>query len=134
MNNRFSEYVKGSAFTLVLSKHMINSLLAMKEGMHEKRLMMGYYHALERRGLVQWAQDEDSMGSGGFITIAGKMVCSLLEHAGYSIDLNTIDSDDEHRQIWGNDHLLQVNSRQARKIIELEAKIQELTNVSADTT
>ncbi len=75
----FREYVRGSAFSLTLSKRMIGVLLYLcDKGPEDERLNLAPYQALHRRGLVDFKE-----GQGYSPTIAGMKVADLLKIAGF---------------------------------------------------
>lgn len=79
----FREYVTSTAFVIMLSQRMVETLGAMRGG--ERHKLNDYPHflstirALQARGLTWWDEAEDRMkGSPHKLTEAGKLVAELL--------------------------------------------------------
>ena len=80
MNKQFQEHVTSAAFSLNLSKRMINVLLHLNgSGPEDERLNLAPYQALQRRGLASFKE-----GKGFAITREGQLVAQLVECAGFS--------------------------------------------------
>lgn len=93
--NRFQSHVTSTAFSLSLSRNMIDELLCL--GYMEPRQTTRFWafnhtgtkQSLVRRGLVEtWAVKDDT---GNFLTEAklteaGKILCQLLSLAGFKFD------------------------------------------------
>lgn len=78
--SKFKEYVRSSSFRLDLSERQIVALLALAErGVEDERGIIAPYHALGRRGLVDW-----NSGEGCTLTAAGRLVVQMLCLAGFS--------------------------------------------------
>lgn len=80
----FATHVRGVAFSLQLSRRMVDLLLWLDSGNGLK----GDWHlttgrCLEDRGLARWKRDSDGTGQGIFITEAGRKTADLLRLAGY---------------------------------------------------
>lgn len=112
--SEFSEYVTSTAFNLNLSKSMVSMILLMnyvEQANEDTSLAIvssGFYNAntlksLRSRGLIEWRTEkvpenkkkpfgphtEDTTMTGPFVTEPGKVVCQLLEMAGFSCGIDT---------------------------------------------
>jgi len=83
MGNKFSEYVRDSAFHISLPKSQIRHLMVCKEvgsrGFVYEKIHMGSLQCLKEKGLL----DHETPGD-WTMTVAGNMIYDLLVHAGYN--------------------------------------------------
>lgn len=96
MNEQFAQATTSVAFSLQLSKIMVNTLLRvalneMVDAEDRKEywgvVQVHHLQALERRGLVYWKYDAFGRCEGfGGLTQAGHIVCALVQEAGLSIE------------------------------------------------
>ena len=86
MNNRFADYSRSAAFRVELSHRQIQVLLfvALREHTLDGSLGADFrtYHALVRRGLLEWRGPEGDR-HGPFLTPAGAIMVDLLRVAGF---------------------------------------------------
>ena len=92
---QFKEYVTSTAFSLTLTKHMCQLLLAIRDFPHDLHgrfsLFVPTVRRLTERGLVthHWVKpDERPIGHQYYrLTTAGKHVCRLVELSGITLEI-----------------------------------------------